>query len=133
MLKTVLKDSITQCFIFSIKKKHSAYLVVQFLFFFILKERAKQLQQPRSLVLVKTDCKSELVLCIFMPSKNLRSSESSQVNIIGTSQKYTFALDYFTSSSQTFPEHLIVYSVVLPGIAENYTYPVLALQELEQV
>lgn len=49
-----------------------------------------------SSVLVKTDCKSELVVCTFMPSKNLHSLASSQINVIGTSRKYAAALGCFT-------------------------------------
>lgn len=67
---------------------------------------------------------------MFMPSKNLHSLESSQVNIIGTSQKCTAALGYFTPPSQTFSEDLIVYSV-LHGVTQNYTSLVPVLHDLE--
>lgn len=81
-------------------------------------------------MLIKKDCESELVLCMFMPRKNLHSLESSQVNIIGTSQKCSAALGYFTPPSQTFSEDLIVCSI-LHGVTEYYISLVPVLHELE--
>lgn len=78
-------------------------------------------------MLVKTDCKVELVLCIFIARKNLRSVGSSQVHVAGMSQKYAAAMGCFTSA-WPFPGHRTMCGVS-HGVTNNHTDPGSASQD----